>query len=118
MEIYLIRHGQSVNNALGDDLTRRVMDAPLTELGQQQAAHVAQHLAAADYPEAAFYHNGRPRDHYGLTHLYCSAMQRALQTALPIGQALGLMPEVWVDIHEHGGIYLDDEHGAPSVIPV
>jgi 2,3-bisphosphoglycerate-dependent phosphoglycerate mutase/probable phosphoglycerate mutase len=36
-------------------------------------------------------------------------MHRALQTAQPIGQALDLTPEVWVDLHEHGGIYLD--HG-------
>jgi len=41
--------------------------------------------------------------------LYCSAMYRALLTAKPIGQALGLSPELWVDIHEHGGIFLD--HG-------
>jgi 2,3-bisphosphoglycerate-dependent phosphoglycerate mutase len=41
-------------------------------------------------------------------------MRRALQTARPIGQALGLKPEVWIDIHEHGGIWLD--HGAETGI--
>jgi broad specificity phosphatase PhoE len=36
-------------------------------------------------------------------------MYRALQTARPIGRALGLNPEVWVDIHESGGIFLEHE---------
>jgi 2,3-bisphosphoglycerate-dependent phosphoglycerate mutase/probable phosphoglycerate mutase len=34
-------------------------------------------------------------------------MHRALQTALPIAEALDLAPEIWLDIHEVGGIYLD-----------
>jgi 2,3-bisphosphoglycerate-dependent phosphoglycerate mutase len=34
-------------------------------------------------------------------------MHRALQTAAPIAQTLGLHPEVWLDVHEQGGIYLD-----------
>jgi 2,3-bisphosphoglycerate-dependent phosphoglycerate mutase/probable phosphoglycerate mutase len=36
-------------------------------------------------------------------------MHRSLLTAKPIAKALGLAPEVWIDIHEHGGIFLD--HG-------
>ena len=46
---------------------------------------------------------------YGITRLYTSPMRRCLQTTQPIARALGLAPEVWVDIHEHGGIWLD--HG-------
>ena len=42
MELYIIRHGQSTNNALGEDITNRVMDAPLTDLGHQQAQLVGQ----------------------------------------------------------------------------
>ena len=38
-------------------------------------------------------------------------MRRALQTAAPIGQAIGLQPEVWVDIHETGGVFLDYHEG-------
>jgi broad specificity phosphatase PhoE len=37
--------------------------------------------------------------------LFVSPMLRALQTALPISRALGLNPQVWVDIHEHGGVF-------------
>ncbi len=123
MELYIIRHAQSTNNALGQDISRRVMDAPLTELGHRQAEIVAQHLASADFPEMIFRrlpqqsseeHGSSAqaeRLHYGLTHLYCSAMHRALQTSLPIARALGLRPEVWVDIHELGGIYMEEDGG-------
>jgi broad specificity phosphatase PhoE len=38
-------------------------------------------------------------------------MYRAMQTAHPISQALGVTPEVWIDIHEHGGIYLEQDGG-------
>jgi 2,3-bisphosphoglycerate-dependent phosphoglycerate mutase/probable phosphoglycerate mutase len=48
-----------------------------------------------------------------LDHLYTSAMIRTMQTTQPISKALGLAPEIWVDIHEHGGVYLEhnDERG-------
>ncbi len=107
MELYIIRHGQSSNNAL-EDSRNRVCDPPLTELGKQQAEVVAQHLATglrlAPWKEKISGQRG-----YGITQLYCSPMQRALHTARYVGQALGLAPQVWVDVHERGGIFLD--HG-------
>lgn len=120
MKLFLIRHAQSFNNALPAEreLFDRVCDPPLTELGQQQAKLLAEHLAIGKNPEFSSWVSveGTPshnRRGYNITKLYCSAMHRALQTAKPIGQALGLKPEVWLDIHEHGGIYLDhyDERG-------
>ncbi|MBZ0292462.1 MAG: histidine phosphatase family protein [Anaerolineae bacterium] len=119
MEVYLIRHGQSLNNANGENNTDgadafdRHQDPPLTELGHRQADCLAQHLTGTDYPETAFSHapfQGQ-RQNYGITHLYCSAMHRSLQTAQPVAKALCIVPEVWVDIHEHGGIYLDEAGG-------
>jgi 2,3-bisphosphoglycerate-dependent phosphoglycerate mutase len=83
--VYLIRHGQSVNNAKSPD-ARHIPDAPLTEQGHKQAALAAKYLA-----------------NEGITHLYCSPLQRTLQTTQPIAEALGLTPEVWPDICEHGG---------------
>ncbi len=113
MELYLIRHAQSTNNVVAG-LRNRVCDPPLTELGEQQAEIIARHLVdginpefvKGGSPEATGSRNGRG---YAFTRLYCSAMARSLQTVEPIGQALGLTPHVWVDIHEHGGIFLD--HG-------
>jgi broad specificity phosphatase PhoE len=88
MILYLIRHGQSVNNAryaAGDD--SRIPDAPLTDIGKIQAEHTAIWLKDK-----------------GITVLYSSPMRRALQTAQVIGDALELPTSVWVDLHELFGV--------------
>jgi 2,3-bisphosphoglycerate-dependent phosphoglycerate mutase len=105
MELYILRHGQSTNNALTNQEDRGC-DPPLTDLGRQQAERLAQHLAT-ESQRVSPRTRGYQEPGYGITHLYCSPMWRALQTAQPIGEALGLVPEVWIDIHEWGGIYLD-----------
>jgi 2,3-bisphosphoglycerate-dependent phosphoglycerate mutase len=97
MDLYLIRHAQSANNAL-TDIRLRTMDPLLTELGVRQAELVAGHLARII-----------PTGHSLPTRLYCSPMWRALHTASFIARTTGLTPQVWVEVHEHGGIYLD--HG-------
>jgi len=107
MILYIIRHAQSTNNALTDHRDR-VCDPPLTELGKRQTEILAQHMVTGVdiEPWSADSHGQRG---YGITKLYCSPMWRALQTAQPVGRALGLAPEVWIDIHERGGVFLD--HG-------
>jgi len=123
MELYIIRHGQSTNNAsMIADPNDRVSDAPLTDLGHQQAERVAQHLMDGYNPDLVTDNlnkqNGDARNlrGFGITKLYCSPMHRTLQTTLPIARATGLTPHVWVDIHEHGGLYLEytDERGIVS----
>lgn len=109
MELYIIRHAQSYNNALAN-IQERVADPPLTELGHRQAAKLADYLARGVNVELARA-NVEMADlttmrGFGITKLYCSAMYRSLQTTQPVAQALGLQPEVWLDIHEYGGIYL------------
>ena len=106
MELYIIRHGQSTNNALGSEVGRS-KDPALTDMGGDQAAAVARHLSNGSNPDSAL----DKRDGYGINKLYCSAMLRALQTARPIASALGLQAEVWSPIHEQGGIYLDEGDG-------
>ncbi len=96
MDVLLIRHGESANNVLwaGDRAAfyaARSDDPPLTPLGEHQAQAVADFLAAT----------GERID-----RLVASPMLRALQTARPIAQALGLPVEVWVEVHEHGGMYV------------
>jgi 2,3-bisphosphoglycerate-dependent phosphoglycerate mutase len=111
MQLYIIRHAQSINNALAD-IRDRDCDPTLTELGERQADILARHLATGVElvpPTSAT--NGRDRQGYNFTRLYCSPMWRALQTANSIGQALGLTPEVRTDIHEQGGIFLDHWDG-------
>ncbi len=117
MELYIIRHGQSTNNvSMIYDAKDREADPPLTELGQKQAAKVAEYLAKGEN----FDHwvERKTEEHetmqgFGITRLFCSPMLRTLQTTLPISKALDMHPEVWPDLHEHGGLHLDtgDERG-------
>lgn len=73
MLLLLVRHGQSLGN-----IEERIqgIDDPLTDLGREQARGVARALAArAD-----------------ITHLYASPLDRAMETAGIIGNAIGLDP--------------------------
>jgi 2,3-bisphosphoglycerate-dependent phosphoglycerate mutase/probable phosphoglycerate mutase len=118
MQLYLIRHAQSQNNAtmLADPTNRQEADPALTELGLKQAAAVGRFVGEAlnvdrwvEQPPAV----RKPVYGLGATRLYVSPMLRTLQTCQPIAAALDLQPEIWVDIHEHGGIFLhhEDERG-------
>jgi 2,3-bisphosphoglycerate-dependent phosphoglycerate mutase len=108
MELFLIRHGQSTNNAL-EDSTQRVEDPLLTAYGERQSERAAAHLSAGLHLPPPLRNGGKPL----IDRLYCSPMIRAMQTAQPISRALGVAPEVWTDICEIGGIYLD--HGQRKV---
>lgn len=69
--IYVIRHGQSMGN-----LERRLLghtDLPLTDLGKKQAERAAAYLAP-----------------FGITRVYSSDLQRAMQTVAPLSEKLSL----------------------------
>ena len=51
VQLYLIRHGQSENNARPEHL--RVEDAELTDLGHQQAEQLAPWIATVGHPVQA-----------------------------------------------------------------
>jgi 2,3-bisphosphoglycerate-dependent phosphoglycerate mutase len=126
MQLYFIRHGQSVNNALwsttGSSLNR-VEDPELTPIGARQAELVAEHLAGPSVEPAQTDPSksgaeeepfGAEHEPYGtnvggfsLTHLYTSLMVRAVQTGTIISKRVGMNLAAWPDIHECGGIYLD-----------
>ncbi|MCE2425293.1 MAG: histidine phosphatase family protein [Pseudomonadales bacterium] len=119
--LYLIRHGQSENNAFaaeaGPDEAEeppRTADPSLTKAGYEQAKCVAEHLAReADKTDCR---DGTPVEGgYGIQRLYTSAMLRALETTQPIATTLGLRPEIWLDVHEEGGIWLDAGDGRGAV---
>lgn len=58
--------------------------------------------AAGTNQEQSDAHN---RHGFGLTHLYCSLMVRAIVTGTYISRALDLPLVAWPEIHERGGIY-------------
>ncbi len=84
MELYLIRHGQSANNA--NPGGERHADPPLTELGADQAARLAEWSKAL-----------------GLTRVISSPFLRAMQTAESIRKATASPAEIWTQLHEQGG---------------
>lgn len=114
MELYLVRHAQSYNNHVADAALRQ-HDPPLTELGERQAYQVGHYLAtgASKCPVT----RERPVDGFGLDRLYCSAHFRCLKTADHIARHTGLTPEIWVDVHEEMGIYLDGVDVVPGMTP-
>ena len=101
MRVYLIRHAQSENNILTEDtLHLRKVDPNLTELGYEQRDYLANFLTnAVEINNTDF----------GITHIYSSAMHRTLLTSEPFAKALGISPQVWVDLHEKGGMYLHED---------
>ena len=116
MDLYIIRHAQSTNNALADE-RQRVCDPLLTDTGLRQIELLATHLADGVNKDPRWPYTSPGSDRrngrgYHLTRLFCSPMRRALLTAQPVGLALVVTPEVWVDIHEAGGMWLD--HGEPE----
>ncbi len=129
MILYLIRHGQSANNQLGEDvraeygafgedayrtyMLSRTPEPELTEIGHKQAERLASWIAEArpkhrggldDPPEEELL-AANITNRLGITRLYTSPMLRTLQTTQPLAAALGIRPKVWVDLHEHGGIF-------------
>jgi len=87
MQLYLIRHAQSQNNALPE--SQRVEDPGITGLGYEQSKHLAERI-----------------DELGLTKLFTSPFRRTLQTTSPIYEATKLTPNVRVALHEQGGCYI------------
>lgn len=82
MRIYLVRHGQSTNNA---GLTQ-LEDPPLTPMGRKQIQRVAKWLL--EEPEPI---------HWLLT----SPLLRAQQSAAILEKALQVEPEIWTDLQEY-----------------
>ena len=111
MELYLVRHGQSQNNLLWDSTNSssgRHEDPALTPIGRKQAELVAQYLCKPFEPDAPQAQKQQNRSGFGITHLYASLMDRAVATGSTIARALGLPLLAWEDLHEGGGIYLEN----------
>jgi broad specificity phosphatase PhoE len=100
LNLFLIRHAESRNNICKSD-QERVADPEITANGRLQSIFLADflkkglHLCGTEFEE-----NEKPFD-----QIFCSAMKRSLETVSPVGVEIGLKPEVWLDIHEVGGIY-------------
>lgn len=108
MQLYLLRHAQSENNARWDSNPgeiHRYSDIPLTELGREQACLTAEHLAQVNPHSRVNKFNGDNRRGFGITHIYSSLMLRAAETAHIVAEKLDLPVYGRTDLHEWGGIY-------------
>ncbi|HQZ23378.1 MAG TPA: histidine phosphatase family protein, partial [Thermoflexales bacterium] len=120
MQLYFIRHAQSANNLLFDltgSWSNRVEDPELTELGVKQAERVAAHLAETREIEPVQKWDPHNVRGFFITHLYVSPQVRASHTGDLVGKALNIKPVLWDEIHECGGIYLENEDGLPQGKP-
>lgn len=107
MRFVIIRHAQSTNNLLFEQTGASVgrdHDAPLTDLGHQQAALLADAVGAGVLP-------------WQITHLYSSLMLRAVQTAAPLAERLALPHRCLSDAYEIGGPFVEAEDGTRSPHP-
>ncbi len=106
MELYFIRHGQSINNANWEDPSyQSVPDPWLTEVGLAQAQLLAGFLGERQERDSSVNWNSQNQHGFGLTHLYTSMMVRAVKTAIPVAKALNLPLVAWLEIHETGGMF-------------
>lgn len=110
MQLYLIRHAESQNNALyarNGSSKGRHYDPPLTEVGEEQARRLADFLrASAASPDRG---ESTRFTRISISLIYTSLMTRAVVTATAAAQALGVPLIAWRDLHESGGLYLEDE---------
>jgi len=112
MRIFFVRHGQSDNNALWARTQShygRVPDPALTALGKRQLAYTAQFLDYCLSGENGF--AGDPSyasTESGVVYLFCSLMERSIQSGVIIADRLNLPLVAYPDIHETGGIFSYD----------
>lgn len=110
MRLYLIRHGQSVNNALWakqQSEQGRSFDPVLTDIGRAQAQCVAEFLR--DELGTRLPLTGMFNDPARPALIYTSLMSRAAATGSIVARALHVPLIALSDAHEVGGLYLTDE---------
>jgi len=119
MQLYFIRHGQSINNAkTSNPEIEEHADPFLTEIGIEQAEYLAKYLKEKQHITNDKVRNEQNQYGFGFTHIYASLMERAVATAAPTVRALETVPfSAWIDIHEEGGIYAREKDNRFNALP-
>jgi 2,3-bisphosphoglycerate-dependent phosphoglycerate mutase len=121
VRLLLVRHGQSMNNLLAETLpydeyiATRSNDPELTPAGAEQAQRLAHFFGDITPPDEVDTARRTSISERPVTALYTSPMLRALRTTAPLAAALGLAPQVWTEIFEHGGLFTGDPRAGEVV---
>jgi len=130
MKFYFIRHAQSENNVLLDKMTTdshhgeendeylriRYPDAPLSALGREQAKLLGGFIGEKiNGVQSATVGDASGFDEFTFTHMYVSPMARTLDTASPVAEALDIKPVIWEDLHEQGGLWIQEGTKAEKI---
>jgi 2,3-bisphosphoglycerate-dependent phosphoglycerate mutase len=111
MQLYYIRHGQSLNNKLWVETggeAGRSEDPHLSPLGERQAIQLANFLSTPRENDSYLSHDPSNSKGFNFTRIYSSLMWRALATATYTADFLDMPIYGLEEIHEGGGIYLQD----------
>lgn len=118
MQLYFIRHAESINNynrRVTGSSKGRSDDPELTPTGKEQAKLLAEFLTNNYSPTPIPERDFQNVKGFNFTHLYSSLMIRSVITATFISQALKLPLTAWVDIHECRGLYLRHDRTDESI---
>lgn len=106
MQLYFIRHGQSMNNAHWSEPDYKESPDPiLTKTGQEQARLLGEYLEKLQPITNDQNWNVHNYYGFGITQIYTSLMERAVHTASYTARKLKVPFAAWIDIHESGGIF-------------
>lgn len=111
MQVFFVRHGQSENNAIWARTQTgegRVPDPLITEIGKRQMGYTAQFLDFCLTPDISREADPSCVFDSANVYLYCSLMERSIQSGLIIRERLNISLQANLDIHENGGIYHHD----------
>ena len=114
MQIYFIRHAQSSNNDLYDRTGKsdgRNEDPELSPIGKIQAKLLSEYLVSNSNQNLRNINND-PHNRFGYYFNTClaSPMVRAIETGWECTKLMGLQLKLCVDLHEGGGIFLENSN--------
>lgn len=108
MKLFFVRHGQSRNNYMyvkNQSYRGRVADPEITDAGRKQMTLSGKFLKRCLFEGKT--NNGVQTGHKMKTNgfLYCSLLERSIQSGVILSEQLDLPLMVNVDIHENGGMF-------------
>ncbi len=114
MRLYFIRHAESANNLVYGterEVDGHEPDPEITDTGHQQCRLLGQHMSTGNTEPRRHPDDPKERNHYALSHIYCSLMTRSLLTAQYISASCDIPVQALPDIFEFKGLYGHDDNG-------